>query len=105
MTVATGEAGLVEFKSHLECTVVPGEAAYLVSHSGITALRGPQAEILAPLLDGTRTPADIAQDAAASLTPSEVDDALSVLDEAGLLRYRTESGRTPPDRAAEAYWD
>ncbi|MBQ1124797.1 TOMM precursor leader peptide-binding protein [Streptomyces sp. B15] len=105
MTVATGEAGLVEFKSHLECTVVPGEAAYLVSHSGITALRGPQAEILAPLLDGTRTPADIAQDAAESLTPSEVDDALSVLDEAGLLRYRAESGRTPPDRAAEAYWD
>ncbi|RCG19776.1 hypothetical protein DTL70_23990 [Streptomyces diacarni] len=105
MTATTGEAGLVEFKSHLGCTVVPGEAAYLVSHSGTTALRGPQAEILAPLLDGTRTPDGVARDAAASLTAAEVSDALRVLGDAGLLRYRTPAGRTPCDRATEAYWD
>ncbi|MGB8944393.1 MAG: hypothetical protein WCD21_29815, partial [Streptomyces sp.] len=68
MTVMGEETAFVEFKSHLRCAVVPGEAAYLVSHSGITALRGAQAEALAPLLDGTRTPAAIARAAASSLT-------------------------------------
>ncbi|MEV6753666.1 TOMM precursor leader peptide-binding protein [Streptomyces sp. NPDC051214] len=102
----TGEqTAFVEFKSHLRCAVVPGEAAYLVSHSGITALRGAQAEALAPLLDGTRTPAAVALAAAASLSSEEVGDALRVLADAGLLRFQQRAGRSPADRAAEAYWD
>jgi len=105
MTITGGESLFVEFKSHLRCAVVPGEAAYLVSHSGVTALRGTPAEVLAPLLDGTRTPAAIAHAAASSLTSDEVDDALRVLSDAGLLRFRQQPCRAPADRAAEAYWD
>ncbi|MFF2407954.1 TOMM precursor leader peptide-binding protein [Streptomyces sp. NPDC058092] len=105
MTTAAQETAFVEFKSHLRATVVPGEAAYLVSHSGITALRGTQAEVLAPLLDGTRTLSAIVRTAASTLSREEVVDALEVLSEAGLLRFRQQPCTLPPDRAAEAFWD
>ncbi|WP_181768941.1 hypothetical protein, partial [Streptomyces albidus (ex Kaewkla and Franco 2022)] len=42
------ESALVGFKRHLRPTVVPGEAAYLVSPRGVTALRGEHAEVLVP---------------------------------------------------------
>ncbi|MFD0394673.1 hypothetical protein ACFQ3Z_29685 [Streptomyces nogalater] len=35
-----GTAGLLGFKRHLRAAVVPGEAAYLLSQRGVTALRG-----------------------------------------------------------------
>ncbi|MFI6206314.1 TOMM precursor leader peptide-binding protein [Streptomyces sp. NPDC051041] len=98
------------FKSHLRATVVPGEAAYLVSHRGVTALRGDAAEILVPLLDGSRSPDAVLREATASLTADEAVQALRTLDASGLLRLRP--ARTdppaapfPPDPAAEAYWD
>lgn len=47
------------FRRHLRATVVPGEAVYLVSHRGVTALHGDPAEVLAPLLDGSRSPAEV----------------------------------------------
>ncbi|WP_405678093.1 TOMM precursor leader peptide-binding protein [Streptomyces sp. NBC_00868] len=100
----------IGFKSHLRATLVPGEAAYLVSHRGVTALHGPPADVLVPLLDGSRTPAAVVRDAAPSLTPAEVDASLRALDASGLLRLRAPgasgaSGGPRPDPAAEAYWD
>ncbi|WP_445528733.1 TOMM precursor leader peptide-binding protein [Streptomyces cyslabdanicus] len=104
-----GEGATVGFKLHLRPFVVPGEAAYLVSRRGVTALRGRPAEVLVPLLDGTRDVAAILRDAGPSLGCESVTSALDALTTAGLLRShpRVASPGEPSDttRAAEAYWD
>ncbi|WP_165986451.1 TOMM precursor leader peptide-binding protein [Streptomyces sp. YIM 98790] len=125
-TTSEDDRVVVGFKSHLQVTVVPGEAAYLVSQEGVTALRGRHAEVLAPLLDGTRTLRGVLEAAAPRLSPADVVGGLRSLDAAGLLRTRREpsaghscppgcplggecgrpdAGRAAADPAAEAYWD
>lgn len=104
------DGGRLGFKSHLRATLVPGEAAYLVSHRGVTALHGPPAEVLVPLLDGSRDPAAVVRESAPSLMPEEARASLRALDAAGLLRLRPAApdathGSTHGDPAAEAYWD
>ncbi|MFD8631203.1 TOMM precursor leader peptide-binding protein [Streptomyces sp. NPDC059533] len=110
------EDALVGFKSHLRPTVVPDDAAYLVSRRGVTALHGSAAEILVPLLDGTRTVGAVHREASRTLGPEDVEAALSALADAGLIRFSAppaaagaagEGARVPsPRRArAEAYWD
>ncbi|MFI5667398.1 TOMM precursor leader peptide-binding protein [Streptomyces sp. NPDC051704] len=92
---------LVGFKSHLRPTVVPGDAAYLVSRRGVTALSGSGAEILVPLLDGTRTAGAVRQEAARTLGAEDAEAALLSLAEAGLIRSTTPAAQAE----AEAYWD
>jgi ribosomal protein S12 methylthiotransferase accessory factor len=95
---------LVGFKRHLQAAVVPGEAAYLVSARGVTALRGRSIEILAPLLDGSRTVEAIVRDAAPDLRADQVGAVLGRLAEADVLAVHTawpEPARTPDC----AYWD
>lgn len=107
--VADGESARVGFKLHLRPVVVPGEAAYLVSRQGVTALRGEHAEILVPLLDGTRDLDGVLREAARELDTASVRTSLDDLAAAGLLRLHP--GPVPPAeaggtaRAAEAYWD
>ncbi|MEV4442555.1 TOMM precursor leader peptide-binding protein, partial [Streptomyces sp. NPDC049577] len=101
---------LVGFKRHLRPTVVPGEAVYLVSHRGVTALHGEQAGVLVPLLDGTMSVREVLSAAAPLLTAAEAEEALLTLDGAGLLRFDRDEAPaagpgTPADPAAEAYWD
>ncbi|MBO1334101.1 TOMM precursor leader peptide-binding protein [Streptomyces sp. VRA16 Mangrove soil] len=93
--------GFIGFKSHFQVTVVPGEAAYLFSQLGVTALRGRSAEVLAPLLDGTRDRQAVLREAASALEPAAAGAALAALESAGLLRLRNATAL--PD--AEAYWD
>ncbi|GAA3234037.1 TOMM precursor leader peptide-binding protein [Streptomyces thermocoprophilus] len=103
-----GGAGLspsarLGFKLHLQPTVVPGEAAYLMSRRGVTALHGTHAEALVPLLDGTRSLEGVLREAAPVLGAAEALLTVNDLLAAGLLRsVRPDTG---PDRAAEAYWD
>ncbi|MFF4098220.1 TOMM precursor leader peptide-binding protein [Streptomyces sp. NPDC001903] len=92
---------LVGFKSHLRPTVVPGDAAYLVSRRGVTALSGSGAEILVPLLDGTRTALAVREEAALTLGAEDAEAALLSLAEAGLIRSTTPAAQAE----AEAYWD
>jgi hypothetical protein len=47
-------SALVGFRHHLRPATVPGEATYLVSRQGVTTLHGLLADVLVPLLDGTR---------------------------------------------------
>ncbi|MET9882641.1 TOMM precursor leader peptide-binding protein [Streptomyces sp. NPDC006430] len=116
---AAGEA-LVGFKSHLRPTVVPGDAAYLVSRRGVTALNGNEAEVLVPLLDGTRTLGAVQREASRTLGARDAEAALLALAGAGLTRFTAPSAApvampaaTPvaygaPDPRgceAEAYWD
>ena len=98
-----GEHAQVGFKSHLRVAVVPGEAVYLVSDAGVTTLCGGGAEVLAPLLDGTRNVAEIISAATVGAQPqSAVDETLHSLAAAGLIRgYSAPAGRS----ADEAYWD
>ncbi|WDM13428.1 TOMM precursor leader peptide-binding protein [Streptomyces lavenduligriseus] len=102
-----GTAGLLGFKRHLRAAVVPGEAAYLLSQRGVTALRGRPAEVLVPLLDGTRDRETVIHDAARSLGPEAARSALATLEAAGLLRLHTAPAApaNPSAAAAEAYWD
>lgn len=101
------------FKLHLRPVVVPGEAVYLVSRLGVTALRGEQVECLVPLLDGTRDLDGILREAASELDSESVMSSLDALMTAGLLRRHSRA--VPPASAggtaraaeaeAEAYWD
>jgi oxazoline/thiazoline synthase len=100
---ASGERFL-GFKRHLRAALVPGEAAYLLSAHGVTALRGRHFEVLAPLLDGSRTLATLVREASPELSAGEVGLVIGRLAEANLLAVRDETFADRPD-AEEAYWD
>ncbi|MFI9255723.1 TOMM precursor leader peptide-binding protein [Streptomyces sp. NPDC053069] len=91
----------VGFKPHLRVEVVGGEAVYLLSERGTTALHGPDVEILAPLLDGTRTLEAVLQEAAAVVDVAAAGRTIAALAQAQLIGYRAPSA----DAAAEAYWE
>jgi len=97
---------LLGFKRHLRSTVIPGEAAFLLSPLGVTALQGRHIDVLAPLLDGSRTLAGVVRDATPAMTPAQVGQLVGQLMDADLLAFR-DAGRParPADHAAEAYWD
>ncbi|MFB7513110.1 TOMM precursor leader peptide-binding protein [Streptomyces sp. NPDC056144] len=97
---------LVGFRHHLRPATVPGEATYLVSRQGVTTLHGLLADVLVPLLDGTRSPAQVLAAAAPALTRQEAEDGLCLLSDAGLLRFERPGRATAgSDPVAEAYWD
>ncbi|MGW2382408.1 TOMM precursor leader peptide-binding protein [Streptomyces sp. NPDC001658] len=99
---ADGE-GIVGFKRHLRSVVVPGEAVYLLSAESVLAVRGTSAEVVAPLLDGTRTLAALQRAASTRLAPELSAEAVRALTEAGLVRGHAPSSRLDP--VAQAYWD
>ncbi len=100
----------VGFKRHLRAEVLPGEGVVLLATHGVTAVLGPHIEHLAPLLDGTRTVADVLEAASPEVPPEAAVTALEQLAAAGLL-----SGRGPaqPEKEQEdrdksrscAYWE
>jgi bacteriocin biosynthesis cyclodehydratase domain-containing protein len=101
-----GTGQLLGFKRHLRSTVIPGEAAFLLSPLGVTALQGQYIDVLAPLLDGSRTLAGVVRDATPAMTPAQVGRLLGQLFDADLLAFRdADRPARPADEAAEAYWD
>ena len=97
---------LLGFKRHLRTTVIPGEAAYVLSPLGVTALQGERIDVLAPLLDGSRTLASVVRDATPAMTAAQVGRLIGQLMEVDLIAFRDASRRGRPcDMAAEAYWD
>ncbi|MEU4302328.1 TOMM precursor leader peptide-binding protein [Kitasatospora aureofaciens] len=105
MTTGGGGAGLprVGFRNHLRAEVVPGEATYLLSERKVTALPSPCMEVLAPLLDGTRTMRELVDEASAVLPAAEVGRAMRGLAAAELVSLRPDDRDT--DARADAYWD
>jgi ribosomal protein S12 methylthiotransferase accessory factor len=98
---------LIGFKRHLRAETVPAEAVYLIAEQGVTALSGPLAERIAPLLDGTRSLAQLERELSPELTPGDVWHAVNQLSVAGLLEFRGKAAACAPaamDEAAAAFW-
>lgn len=92
----------IGFKRHLRPEIVQGEAVYLFSESGVTALEGPHVELLASLLDGTRDLSELLRDLPDGVDADQVGRLLNRLGAAGLI------GAVAPeadDTAVLAYWD
>ncbi|HEX6521700.1 MAG TPA: TOMM precursor leader peptide-binding protein [Streptosporangiaceae bacterium] len=98
------ESMVVGFKRHLRAETIPAEAVYLLSGAGVTALSGASIERLAPLLDGTRTLAELQRDALPHLAAAEVGRLLDRLAEADLIEFRPITAAGQRDPAADAYW-
>jgi bacteriocin biosynthesis cyclodehydratase domain-containing protein len=102
--MAPAESLVVGFKHHLRAVTIPAEAVYLLSRAGVTALSGASIERLAPLLDGTRSLAELQRDAGPDLAADEVADLVDLLLKAGLVDFRTVPAAGQHDPAAAAYW-
>ncbi len=101
------DSALVGFKRHLRVETVPAEAVYLISERGVTVLSGPYAERLAPLLDGTRSAAQLTREVSAGLAAAEVGSLLEQMTAADLLDLRRPpdpGAAATPDAAAAAFW-
>ncbi|MFB7558856.1 TOMM precursor leader peptide-binding protein [Streptomyces brevispora] len=89
----------IGFRRHLRAEIVPGEAVYLVSPRGTTALCGNAIQKVAPLLDGSLTLPELRK--ASEFPAEQLDGMLDRLTAAGLVGFHT----GPQDAAAGAYWD
>ncbi|KOV80171.1 hypothetical protein ADL03_33940 [Nocardia sp. NRRL S-836] len=88
--------------------IVRGEAVYLFSENGVTALRGPHVEVIAPLLDGTRDLTALLSEMPEHVPAEHVGRVLTQLGAAGLIGTRGPDDHPgdPATRAATlAYWD
>ncbi|MFF0626327.1 TOMM precursor leader peptide-binding protein [Streptomyces sp. NPDC004296] len=103
LTAADGPR--VGFKRHLRTDIVAGEAVYLRSEQGVTALRSPHMAELARLLDGTRTLPDLLREASAAMPALEAGRVIGRLARSGLVGYRDPAAEETCDAAALAYWD
>lgn len=98
-TAAT--VGTVGFKRHFTPFVVDGEAVYLVSERGVSAVAGRLAQTLAPLLDGTRTVEQIGAELAGTVSAQRVGDAVDRLVSGGWVTPTAPGS----DRAAAAFFE
>jgi ribosomal protein S12 methylthiotransferase accessory factor len=98
------ERSILGFRRHLRPEVVAGEATYLFSEHGVTAVQAATLEKVLPLLDGTRDLAAILRDAPADVAPDRVGALVRNLADAGLLAT-CPSDAPAGDPRALGYWD
>ena len=97
-------APLIGFRRHLRPEVVSGEATYLFSEQGVTAVQGAQLEAIAPLLDGTRDFPTLVRQAPPGLSTEQLGSLMDRLADAGLIGPRPPAA-SGSDEPALAYWD
>lgn len=103
MTATTG-AGTelpVGFKRYLRVEAIEGDAVYLLSERGTTALQGREVQELAGLLDGTRTLTGVLRDAASKVPPVTAARVIAELARADLVGYLDPAC----DASTQAYWE
>jgi len=79
------------FKPHFRAEIVPDQGVLLLSESGHHVLTGKLFQLVAPLVDGKRSPDDIVDSLAGELQAAEVYYALLMLEKKG---YLLEAGAT-----------
>lgn len=89
------------FKRHLRVEAIAGDAVYVLSEQGTTALQGGQVQELAALLDGTRTLTGVLEEAEPSLTSATAARMIAELARADLIGYHDPAADAP----TEAYWE
>lgn len=94
-------APTVGFKRHFTSFVVDGEAVYLVSERGVCTVSGRLAELLAPLLDGSRTATQIGAELAGTVPEDRVRGALDQLVDGGWVAAADPAA----DRSAAAFFE
>lgn len=102
--MASADLMIVSFKRHLRVKTFPAEGVCLVSERGVTTLSGPSIESLAPVLDGTRTVAQVKRELSPGLPAAEVDKLLARLSDAGLITYFRAQQAWQRDERGGAYW-
>jgi oxazoline/thiazoline synthase len=95
----------VAFRHRFTPLVVPGEAVYLISEQGVSLVRGRLAEALAPLLDGTRSVADIAAELDGVASPQRVADAVGKLVAGGWAYHLDQIGEPAVDPATAGFFE
>ncbi|MFK4221524.1 TOMM precursor leader peptide-binding protein [Streptomyces sp. NPDC019890] len=94
------------FKRHLTPAVVAGDATYLVSEMGVTAVESESMEHLAPLLDGSRDLPTLVRDVAGVLSPAQLGCLLGQLAQAGLVgEFAPPAHQDSQNAAADAFWE
>ncbi|SFF81481.1 ribosomal protein S12 methylthiotransferase accessory factor [Actinacidiphila alni] len=91
----------VGFKRHFTSFVVDGEAVYLVSERGVCTVSGRLAELLAPLLDGSRTAEQIGAELSGTVPGDRVRGALDRLVDGGWVAATDPAA----DRSAAAFFE
>jgi ribosomal protein S12 methylthiotransferase accessory factor len=86
------------FKPHYHLEVVDGDGIVLLSETGPSVLPGRLYALVAPWIDGRRSPEDIARLLRDRASPAEVDEALARLEERGYLAEN--EGGLPAGEAA-----
>lgn len=102
--MASADLMTVSFKRHLRVETIPAEGVCLVSERGVTTLSGSSIESLAPMLDGTRTVAQVKRDLSQDLPAAEVDRLLARLSDAGLITYFWAQEASPREEGGGTYW-
>ncbi|MFI1395448.1 TOMM precursor leader peptide-binding protein [Streptomyces sp. NPDC020681] len=96
----------VGFKRHLTPAVVAGDATYLVSELGVTAVESDSMELLAPLLDGSRDLPALVRDLDGVLSAAQLGCLLGQLSRAGLVgEFSGPVEQDPRSAAADAFWE
>lgn len=95
----------VAFRRHLTPVVVPGDATYLVSEQGVTAIGSEAVAVLAPLLDGSRDLAALVRDARGKLSPAVLGGLLAQLTRAGLVDRFAPPPQGASQDAEAAFWE
>ncbi|MGP3977383.1 TOMM precursor leader peptide-binding protein [Streptomyces sp. 8N114] len=95
------------FRKNLRPAVVPGDATYLISEQGVTAVEGAAMATLAPLLDGSRDLAELARETRGVLSPGQLGSLLGQLTEANLVAsFAPASGPAAVQSdATSAFWE
>ncbi|MCX4820524.1 TOMM precursor leader peptide-binding protein [Streptomyces sp. NBC_01142] len=97
----------VGFRRHLASAVVPGDATYLVSEQGVTAIASDALSVLAPLLDGSRDIPALVRDTQGLLSPAQLGSLLGRLTEENLVRQypAPHQADSQDGAAAAAFWE